>query len=208
MSHPPSNPSASATERELASDEELMAGVAQCDRQAFEQLYDRYAPLLNTLCVRILGRPSDASPVLVDIFWEVWRTAEKFDPNRGTARTYLLTLTRSRAIDALRARRREEERRHASYAARKGEADERQRQSEPAWQAMRREQSAALHDALDQLTTAQRQMLELAYFEGLSHSEIATRTDTPLGSVKTHIRQGLVKLRQTFRQTSAREPLP
>jgi RNA polymerase sigma-70 factor, ECF subfamily len=205
MTRSQTNPSAPAAECDLATDEELMASIARGDRVAFEQLYERYAAPLHSLALRILARPSDAGAVLVDIFWEVWRSAEKFDPNRGTTRNYLLTLARSRAIDALRSRRREDARRQESLAERQSSAAQRSHREEPVSQAIRREQAVALREALEDLTVSQREMLELAYFEGLSHSEIATRTDTPLGSVKTHIRQGLIKLRQVFRQASSRE---
>jgi hypothetical protein len=83
---------------EMQTDEALLAAVARRDEEAFGQLYDRYSPTLFAVCLRILRRPHDAQAVLSDIFWEVWHHAERFNPNRGSARTYLVMLARSRAI--------------------------------------------------------------------------------------------------------------
>ena len=88
---------------DMQTDEALLAAVARRDEEAFGQLYDRYSPTLFAVCLRILRRPHDAQAVLSDVFWEVWHHAERFNPNRGSARTYLVMLARSRAIDRLRA---------------------------------------------------------------------------------------------------------
>jgi RNA polymerase sigma-70 factor, ECF subfamily len=185
-----------------------MLDVAADDALAFEELYDRFSPQLYPLCLRILRQPCDAQTVLLDIFWEVWRNRERYDPSRGTARTYLVTLTRSRAIDYLRASKRRSEVQQQASAQREAEFTIRQTQHEPRQQAIVAEHGELLHEAMESLTHAQRESLQLAYFEGLTHQEISDRTDTPLGSVKTHIRQGLIKLRAILRRRVPEEDQP
>jgi RNA polymerase sigma-70 factor, ECF subfamily len=184
---------------DVRTDEALMAAVARRDEDAFRHLYDRYSPMLFAVCLRILRRSHDSQAVLSDVFWEVWRQAERFNPNRGSARTYLVMLVRSRAIDRLRA----ESGRQFSEAefchGRDNEIAEWQRDEDPARLAIADENSRLVAAALEELSDAQRQALQLAYFDGLSHREIAAQLGAPLGSVKTHIRTGLARLGRALR---------
>jgi RNA polymerase sigma-70 factor (ECF subfamily) len=184
-------------------DEALLARVAQRDEDAFRQLYDRYSPLLYAVCLRILRRPDDAQAALSDAFWEVWHHAQRYNPNRGTARTYLVMLVRSRAIDRLRA----ESGRHVVETefcqSREPDLAEWQQDEDPARLAIAEENSRLMAAALEELSTAQRRALQLAYFDGLTHREIAERLGAPLGSVKTHIRTGLARLGRALRTIGA-----
>lgn len=185
-----------------ASDEALMQAIQAGDSAAFELLYDRYSPILYPLCLRILRKPCDAQPVLLDVFWELWRNREKFNPDRGSVRSYFTTLARSRSIDQVRAAGRQKQHYQQARDERRGELEQQQSIIGPERQAIAAEEGQQLHAALENLTHAQRESLQLAYFEGLTHQEIAERTDTPLGTVKTHIRQGLIKLRSILKRPS------
>jgi RNA polymerase sigma-70 factor (ECF subfamily) len=181
-------------------DEVLMAAVAARDEAAFGELYDRYSPTLYAVCLRILRRPHEAQAVMSEAFWEVWQHAERFNPNRGSARTYLVMLVRSRAIDRLRA----ESGRQAGEAhfreSRERNIVEWQQHGDPARLAITDENSRLVTAALEELSDAQQRALQLAYFEGLTHREIAARLGAPLGTVKTHIRAGLARLGQALRR--------
>ncbi|WP_442482395.1 sigma-70 family RNA polymerase sigma factor [Aeoliella sp. SH292] len=182
------------------SDEGLMAAIQQGDTRAFEELYDRYSPLLYPVCLSILHNACDAQGVLLDLFWELWRSRERFNPERGSVRSYLMTLARSRAIDHLRAGKRYAEHQQELYEARQNYFHQPYPDGQPAAEAMAAEEGELVREALETLTHAQRESLQLAYFDGLTHQQIAERTGTPLGSVKSHIRQGLIKLRAILRR--------
>jgi RNA polymerase sigma-70 factor (ECF subfamily) len=181
-----------------ASDAELLAAIAGGDQESLATLYDRYAPQILAVCLRIVRRHADAEAVLSDVFWQIWSQAGRYNPNRGSPRTFLITLTRSRAIDRWR-----------SIAARlsreRGAADDvlddqatGRANEEPGRIAIAGEEVRLVREALRSLHQSQREALELAYFEGRTHREIAGDLDLPLGTVKTHIRQGLIKLRQSL----------
>lgn len=183
---------------EAPTDDELMAAIARRDTAAFEALYDRYSPLLYGLCLRILRQHGDADAVLTEVFWEIWQKAERFDPNRVTARNYLVTVTRSRAVDWLRAaatrtRKEDEAGDQRSNMGRPRDAD-----TDPAFQLSLREDGQRVRIALAGLSDTQRETLGLAFYEGLTHVEIAARLEIPLGTVKSSIRQGLIKLRNAL----------
>jgi RNA polymerase sigma-70 factor (ECF subfamily) len=179
------------------SDADLLASVRLGDRDAFHALYSRFAPELLALCLRILRSRDDAEDAVADIFWEVWQRRERYDASRGSPRTYLMTLGRSRAIDRLR-----------SHAARPDMNDKRRADGagllaaagpSPDDTAASAELRGRVAAALAVLNDRQRRAMELAYYEGLSHQQIADRLAAPLGTVKTHIRQGLTKLRLALR---------
>jgi RNA polymerase sigma-70 factor (ECF subfamily) len=178
------------------SDAELLAAVRLGDRDAFHALYQRFSSDVYTLCERILHSRHEAEDATADVFCEVWLRRERYDAARGGARTYLMTLGRSRAIDRLR-----------SHAARPDMTNKTQLEgaSLPAAAATAPDDAAAsaelkfrVTEALAALNSRQRAAMELAYFEGMSHREIADKLATPLGTVKTHIRQGLAKLRSVL----------
>lgn len=173
----------------------LMRAIANGDRRAFAQLYDRHAPLLFSVCRRILRDFGSAEDILIDVFLEVWSRSDRFDASRGSPLTYLITLTRSRAID----RRRAESSRLKSTSKDTTEASRPTQSENPADSADSSEQQKIVRTALAALDADQRQALECAFFEGLSHSEIAVKLQKPLGTVKTYIRQGLIRLRDNLR---------
>src|SRR4029079_3157156 len=147
------------------------------------------------LCERSLHQRADAEDAVADVFWEVWQRRERYDPSRGAERAYLMTLARSRAIDRLRSQGSPPELRTAG-GRRLQESEELPAPvpapDQSAVDAEMRRQVAA---AIAELEDRQREAMELAYYEGLSHQQIAQRLDAPLGTVKTHIRKGLATLR-------------
>jgi RNA polymerase sigma-70 factor (ECF subfamily) len=172
------------------SDAELLRAVARGDEAALASVYDRYASILLGLLLRILRSRPEAEDVLQEVFLQVWRRASDFDEARGRPFTWLVTLARSRAIDRLRALGSRE--RTATEAAR----DVPDSISDAADDAVKSEQGEIVRGALAELPEEQRHTLVLAYFEGLTQSEIAERLATPLGTVKTRMRSGMIRLRQ------------
>ncbi|HKB09450.1 MAG TPA: sigma-70 family RNA polymerase sigma factor [Vicinamibacterales bacterium] len=168
--------------------------MARGDGTALAELYDRYTRPVYSLALRILRDTQDAEDVVQDVFSQAWRQASRYSPTRGAVPAWLLMLARSRAIDRLRARRARPEGPsdnvasiHAVDAAPPAEH-----------QLLSAEQIARVRAALDGLPVLQRVAIELAYFEGLSHVEIADRLEQPLGTVKTRIRLAMGKLRETL----------
>ena len=179
------------------SDNELLAAVSRGDEQALAVIYDRYRLILFGLILRILHDRQEAEDVLQETFLQVWRRAGDFDATRGRAFTWLVTIGRSRALDRLRAlgsrARTAEELAAHSAQDQAGDAAE---------EAARSEQGKIVRQALEELPEEQKRTLFLAYFEGLTQSEIAVRLGDPLGTVKTRMRAGLMKLREVLRQDS------
>jgi RNA polymerase sigma-70 factor, ECF subfamily len=180
------------------SDETLVARMAARDEDALSAIYDRYRSVIFSLALRILRDRPEAEEALADVFLQAWRQADGFDRSRGTVGAWLLTLCRSRAIDRLRARgRRDALQETMTRSAGEAQEDSRARiagaPGRVAELAMKRQRIGA---ALSALTVDQRTALEMAYYEGLSHSEIASALKTPLGTVKTRIRQALLTLRE------------
>ena len=186
-----------------------MRAIAAGDQAALSTLYDRYAARLTGLLLRMLGDRNDAEETLIELFFEVWDRADRYDVSRGCVATYLMTLARSRAID----RRRRRAARPDSDPARSrpvdaGDAsttDEPGRSRSPLAGVLFDEQSEAVRAALQRLEPAQRRAIEMAFFDCLSHVEIAEKLDRPLGTVKTWIRQGLIKLRDVLGRYSSDE---
>ena len=162
------------------------------DARALEELYDRHTPVVYALACRMLGRAADAEDVVQEIWVQAWKRAESFDSARGSVGAWLVTMTRSRAIDRLRAR---TSRDRAEAAP---DIDPPVASEAPAQRAEQRELSDRVGVALGALAPQQRQVLELAYFAGLSQSEIAARVGAPLGTVKSWTRQALVKMREAI----------
>ena len=176
----------------------LMSAIAAGDRGAISALYDRHAPLLLALCRRILRDQADAEDVLTDVFFEVWSRADRFDPSRGGPVTYLVTLARSRSIDRRRAR----AARGGAVTVSADAADAAALVSaspNPSQSTEADEQRRIVRAALACLEPQQREAIECSFYEGLSHSEIAEKLGKPLGTVKTYIRQGLIRLRDRLR---------
>jgi RNA polymerase sigma-70 factor (ECF subfamily) len=169
----------------------LLERVERGDQRALAELYDRLAPLAYGLALRVTGDARLAQDAVQDAFVRTWQNASRFDPDKGRARAWILRIARNAAIDLLR----------AEDALRR--AEQRAREAAPSALAPPRPDDAvasarageAVRSALDRLPQEQRRMIEIAYFEGLSHSEIATREGIPLGTVKTRIRDGVTRLR-------------
>lgn len=177
-------------------DSALVLAMTNGDAPAMSLLYDRYAPGLMGLALRMTREQADAEEVVVDTFAQAWREAARFEVGRGSVSAWLVTIARSRALDLMRAR---------SRRGRLTEAAEVETASPPAMSSgfaspvatvLADERARRIRDALLELPDAQREALELAYFDGLSQSEIAERLDQPLGTVKTRLRLGLRKMRE------------
>lgn len=180
-------------------DPTLLARVAKGDHQAFSQLYDHSSTLLFTLAVRILGNHEEAAELLQDVYLEVWRKVSRYDVGRGTPIAWLITLTKSRAIDRLRARTARGH--HAAGSVKAGTATQLTDEGPSPFETKAdQELRTAVITAVAGLPQAQQQAIELAYYEGLSHTEIASRLNQPLGTVKTRIKLGMSKLREVLQQ--------
>ena len=173
-----------------------MDQVAARDAEAMRVLYERYASVCFAVCLRVLRDRHEAEQVLIDVFAEAWRNADRFDPTRGSVVGYLAMMARSRAIDYARSTRRNPTR---SLARGDGHIADVRPNAQPSARPLADERNRAVHDALDTLSPAQREAVELAFYDGLTHVEIAARLNRPLGTVKTHIRQGLVAMRDGLR---------
>jgi RNA polymerase sigma-70 factor (ECF subfamily) len=183
----------------LADDSELLTAVRRGDLRAFRALYDRFGPEVLALCQRILHHRADAEDAVADVFWEVWQRRERYDASRGAARAYLMTLARSRAIDRLRSQAARPEAR-LEHGRRLAEGESLAAfVPSPEESAAYSEMKTRVARALAELDPRQRQAMELAYYEGLSHQQIADRLAAPLGTVKSHIRKGLAKLRYALK---------
>jgi RNA polymerase sigma-70 factor (ECF subfamily) len=177
---------------ERLADEELMPLVGRKDPEAFEVLYDRHGGAAYSLAYRIVGDRAAAEEVTQEAFISVWRSGARFDAARGSVRSWLLSVVRNRAIDFLRSR--------ASKAPKLDFDDEASLEQRPARErteeeALRRETAAELRGALGKLPGEQSKVIELAYFGGFSHSEIARILGLPMGTVKGRMRLGLEKIR-------------
>jgi RNA polymerase sigma-70 factor (ECF subfamily) len=171
---------------------ELLAQVTKGDQRAFEELYDQSSSILFTLAARILGNHDEAADLLQEVYLEVWRKAARYDPRRGSPMAWLVTLTRSRAIDRLRSRSAK------SPVSVPGEtaASTVQANGPSPFEALAIiEVRTLVAQALSELPVAQQKALELAYYEGLSHSEIAVRLNEPIGTIKTRVKLGMHKLK-------------
>jgi len=172
----------------------LITRISEGDREAFSRFYDAFAGKALSLIRRILRDPGESEEALQELFWQIWREADQFDPRRGRPETWLLMRAKTRAIDKLRSMRRRErtfvmsvdERVAGSGAAGSDDAG------------AATEHRGLVHTALAQLPPTQRRVIELAFFEGLTQSEISARLGAPLGTVKTRARLGLERLREVL----------
>jgi RNA polymerase sigma-70 factor (ECF subfamily) len=168
----------------------LLKAIAARDEAALAQLYDRYDRILFGLLMRILNNREEAEDVLQETFLQIWRKAADFDESRGRPFTWLVTLARSRAIDRLRTLASRER------VAEAGAREVSEEVSDAATDALKSEQRGLVSDALAKLPDEQKRPIMLAYFDGLTQSEIATRLGAPLGTVKTRMRTGMIRLRE------------
>jgi RNA polymerase sigma-70 factor (ECF subfamily) len=185
---------AGSDDARAAEDRAAMARVAARDPRGLEALYDRYATPVHSLALRILRDAAEAEDVTQEVFAQAWAQATRFDAARGAVGAWLMVIARSRALD--RVRRRRPGRVADGDAALAAIPD-----PAPSVELMTAsaEQAAAARDALAALPADQRAAVELAYYDGLTQAEIAARTATPLGTVKTRIRTGLQRIRDAMR---------
>lgn len=181
-----------ASKAERLADEELMPLIGDKDPGAFEVFYDRHGGVAYSLAYRIVGERGAAEDVTQEAFISIWRSGARYDAARGSVRTWMLGIVRNRAIDALRSK--------ASGAPKLNFDDDSILEHRPApertdSEALRRETAAEVRGALDELPGEQSKVIELAYFGGFSHSEIAGMLGVPLGTVKGRMRLGLEKIR-------------
>ena len=182
-----------------AIDPKLLARVVKGDQQAFSQLYDQSNTLLYSMALRILGNREEAAELLQEVYLEVWRKVARYDVGRGTPIAWLITLTRSRAIDRLRARGSRAHHQVSESLDGPSATQVADRNPGPLEAHADQELRGLVGGALAGLPQAQQQAIELAYYEGLSHMEIAARLNQPLGTVKTRIKLGMSKLRENLR---------
>lgn len=164
------------------------------DEQAFGEFYDATLGRVYGLALRITRDAQTAEEAAEDVYWQVWRQALRFDAERGNAMTWLLTITRSRALDY--GRRRDKAEPHPDPASLLD--SEASQHNDPQDLLVATQQRRALHKALVNIDALPRQLLSLAFFGGLTHEEIANHTALPLGTVKSHIRRALTRLREVL----------
>ena len=178
---------------EQAEDNNLIEAICERDRHALEALYTRYSGPVYSLAMHMLRDPGAAEEVAQDTFFNVWRRAGSYKAPRGSVKSWLFRIAHNRTIDELRKRKRHYDRiRHGvDLTNRPSES----RDGDPSEYATAQFEGSRLKDALTTLRPEQREVLVLAYFGGMTHSEISKRLDQPLGTVKTRIRLGIRKLR-------------
>ena len=198
---PSDKPLAAAVELEpgLPSDVDLMLGIQSGDADALSQLYDRYNGIVKALILRIIRNDTEADDLLQEVFMEIWNQAKNFSAEKGKPLGWMVTLTRRRAIDALRKKQ--------AYARAEERLQNETEQQPDAWVHNATEQEISFGDTrvlvrqvMSGLPPAQRQAIELAFFRGMSQREIAANTNTPLGTVKTRLELGLKKIYEGLKE--------
>jgi RNA polymerase sigma-70 factor (ECF subfamily) len=178
----------SADAKTVSPDLALVSAIRSGDQNAMASLYDRYSPVVYSVALRVLGDTAAAEDIQQDVFLQLWRNPGAFDASRGNLGAWLAVITRNRAIDALRKRRPETDPEDVVLSVvpdMAGEAD-------------RSRVAEKVRGVLGTMPASQRSALEMAYFEGMTHTEIAAKTGEPLGTIKTRIRTGLIALRKAF----------
>jgi RNA polymerase sigma-70 factor, ECF subfamily len=178
----------------------LISQIAEGDRAALSQLYDRYARILYAIAWKSLNSVEDCEEVVLEVFAQVWKIADRFDPDKGSIEQWIFTLARSRIIDRLRKIQRLNKV-NAAIAAGK-EIELSTTSVDPIEAVEIVEQRQQVLTALDQIPLEQRRVIELAYYQGLTHAQIAACTGLSLGTVKTRLRLGLSKLKVAFESRS------
>ena len=169
-------------------DTALVSAIRAGDQNAMAALYDRYSPLVYSVALRVLGDTGAAEDVQQDVFMQLWRNPGAFDASRGNLGAWLAVMTRNRAIDTLRKRRPQDDLEDVILSV----------VPDLAADADRSRIATKIRELLGAMPPAQRSALEMAYYEGLTHTEIASKTGEPLGTIKTRIRAGLIALRKAL----------
>ena len=173
--------------------EQLLRRSATGDEAAFAELYDAVSSRLFGLVRRVVRDPAQSEEVTQEVFLEIWRHSARFDPSKGGALSWMLTIAHRKAVDRVRSA---EAARHRDEGY--GSSNQDVTHDSTAEAVVERLDAERVHRALETLTPAQRQALELAYLSGYTHTEVATMLDLPLGTAKTRIRDGLIRLRDTL----------
>lgn len=177
-------------ESALPTSDQLMVEIAAGSEPAFERLYDMMAPRVFGLVLRILRDQAQSEEVTQEVFVEAWQYAQRFDPSRGSVTTWLLTMAHRRAVDRVRASQSSRDR-----DLRVGIKDYQDSYDDVEENAILHDESLRVAQALQQLVPGQREAIQLAYFGGFTHHEVASRLEIPVGTAKTRIRDGMIKLR-------------
>lgn len=173
---------------------DLIRRIGAGDQRGFSAFYDRFSGLIYSTALRVLSDPEDAEDVAQEVFFLLWEKAPMYDPSRGKPLTWVITMTRNRAIDRLRSQMRR-------ARLMEGVREESEKQGEAGERPSRlhlecTEENEMLRSAVMKLNEEQREAIEMAYFKGLTQQEIAVKLDEPLGTVKARIRRGIVRLRK------------
>jgi RNA polymerase sigma-70 factor, ECF subfamily len=174
----------------------LLAKIAEGDRIALSKFYDRYARMIYAIAWKSLNSVEDCQEVVLEVFTQIWKIADRFDPDKGSVENWIFTLARSRILDRLRQLQRLAKVNDAIAAAKESEFPTASVDLIEAVEIVERRQQVLT--ALNQIPPAQRQVIELAYYQGFTHTEIAAHTGLSLGTVKTCLRLGLSKLKVAF----------
>jgi RNA polymerase sigma-70 factor, ECF subfamily len=181
-------------------DQEMIARIGHRDQNAFSSLYDRLSGPLYSLAMKMLGDPAEAQDALQDVFLQIWSRAGTYDPDQSSVFSWAVLLTRSRVIDRLRARgRRLRTVAGSTEDEEYGGTTDASTVESAADTAEKNDEAVRVRYVLNNLSSEQREAIELAFFEHLSHHEIAARLGQPLGTVKARIRRGLLKLRERLK---------
>jgi RNA polymerase sigma-70 factor (ECF subfamily) len=187
-----------AAGRDLKSldDKEVVQAIVERRSDAVAELYNRFSSVLLALAQRILGDRSDAEEILQETFLQVWRQADRYDPKRSSVSTWLVLIARSRSIDRVRSRRVKQK----TQVAAQRERLETHASPTGVHSVLNEEQRKRLQDELGRLPAEQRQVLEMAFYQGMTQSEIARQTEIPLGTVKTRTLLAMKKLRKALQE--------
>lgn len=196
MSEAPTPPSRSAAEDQSAEQAALLAAMARGDKSALSRLYDSLSRPLYSLAFRVTNDNSEAQDIVQDVFLQLWQKAATYEPSRGSVFSWAATLTRNRAIDRIRMRKRRAELlAEAAVDLQPASATDQDDSAATLWL---QEKAGAVRSALKQLAPEQKSAIELAFFSGLTQQQIAAQLNEPLGTIKARIRRGLLKLRDSL----------
>ena len=173
-------------------DKVLLQLMKKRDEKSLEMLYERYSKLIYSLALRIVGAVSDAEEITQEVFLKLWENAGSYDSTKGSPFSWVMTVARRHAIDRIRSKSFRDKRNETTLDA----VDNLTGRMDVTSTVIMIEESQAIRKALNRLSSQDRVILELAYFEGLTHSEIASRLEQPLGTVKTRLRHGIMELKK------------
>lgn len=181
-------------DKNLADAADLIRRIGTGDRQAFGEFYAQFSGLVYATALRVLADPADAEDVVQEVLFMLWEKSPMYDPSRGKPLTWVITMTRNKSIDRLRSLTRR--RRLHDEVQQEFDGDGTAAQPEPFEDLDHSEKGHVLRSAVFKLNQKQREVIEMAYFNGLTQQEIASRLSEPLGTVKARLRRGMLKLRQ------------